>query len=106
MVPGSRRAALHQARDAGAVVAELLVAGHAVDVDDIDDGVLRADPHLVLLHHRHAVLQVQDIRTQSFSLLTLSPQVATPSGCGQVPTSLQSHFHQPINTQLVLCVSV
>lgn len=30
----------HQVCDAGAVVSELLVAGHAVDVDDVDDGVL------------------------------------------------------------------
>lgn len=55
-VPGCP--ALHsQARDAGAVVRELLVAGHAVDVDDVDDGVLCTDPHLVPLCHRHAILE-------------------------------------------------
>lgn len=58
--PGRLLPVLHsQARDAGAVVGELLVAGHAVDIDDVDDRVLRADPHLALLRHHHAVLSGQ-----------------------------------------------
>ena len=28
-----------------------------MDVDDVDDRVLRADPHLALLRHHHAVLR-------------------------------------------------
>lgn len=55
----------HEARDAGAVLGELLVAGHAVDADDVDDGVLGADPHLALRHHRHAVLRGKEPRALS-----------------------------------------
>lgn len=39
------------------MIRELFVAGHAVDVDDVDDGVLGAYPHLAVLRHHHTVLE-------------------------------------------------
>lgn len=70
----------HQARDAGAVVRELLVAGHAVDVDDVDDGVLGADPHLALLHHHHAVLTGarREAEAQGYDPSARGPALAAP----------------------------
>lgn len=39
------------------VLCQLFVAGHAVCVDDVDHGVLGADPHLLLDQSQHTVLQ-------------------------------------------------
>lgn len=38
------------------VFCQLFVAGHAVSVDYVDDGVLRADPNLILDQSQHAGL--------------------------------------------------
>lgn len=38
------------------VLRQLFVAGHAVSVDYVDDGVLRADPNFILDQSQHAVL--------------------------------------------------
>lgn len=57
LVPGLLSILHHQASDGSSVIRELLVARHAVDVDDVDDGVLRAHPHLAVLCHHHAVLK-------------------------------------------------
>lgn len=38
------------------VFSQLLVAGHAVGVDDVDNRILRAHPHLILDQPHHAGL--------------------------------------------------
>lgn len=38
------------------VFSQLFVAGHALSVNDVDYGVLRANPHLLLDQSQHAVL--------------------------------------------------
>lgn len=105
--PGRLQPVLHgQARDAGAVVRELLVAGHAVDVDDVDDRVLRADPHLALLRHHHAVLSAQG--DSSAVRGSCVPRRATAPGDpqAQVPAGLRSHHCHAIHTASLTCASV
>lgn len=90
----------HQVRDAGAVVGELLVAGHAVDADDVDDGVLRADPHLALLHQHHAGLRAPRGPKPVGSRPRRPCPLPTPANSGpplpgdhsQAPASLWSRF--------------
>lgn len=57
LVPGLLPIVHHQASDCCTVVRELFVAGHAVDIDDVDDGVFGAHPHLAVLCHHHTVLK-------------------------------------------------
>lgn len=38
------------------VFRQLFVAGHALSVDDVDDGVLRANPNFTVDQSQHAVL--------------------------------------------------
>lgn len=38
------------------VLSQLFVAGHAVSIYDVDNRVLRANPHLLLVHSQHAIL--------------------------------------------------
>lgn len=45
-----------ESSDFVSVFCQLFVAGHAVSVDYIDDGVLRSDPNLILGQSQHAVL--------------------------------------------------
>lgn len=90
----------HQVRDAGAVVGELLVAGHAVDADDVDDGVLRADPHLALLYQHHAGLRAPRGPKPVGSRPRRPCPLPTPANSGpplpgdhgQAPASLWSRF--------------
>lgn len=105
--PGCLQPVLHgQARDAGAVVGELLVAGHAVDVDDVDDGVLRADPHLALLRHHHAVLSAQG-DSSAVSGSCVPRRAAAPGDPqAQVPAGLRSHHCHAIHTASLTCASV
>lgn len=56
LVPGLPSIVHGQASDWRTVIRELFVAGHAVDVDDVDDRVLGAHPHLAVLRHHHTVL--------------------------------------------------
>lgn len=105
--PGRLHAVLHsQARDAGAVVSELLVAGHAVDVDDVDDRVLRADPHLALLRHHHAVLSGQGDSSAVNGLWVPRRAAAPGNSQAQVPAGLGSHHCHAINTPALMCISV
>lgn len=38
------------------VFRQLFVAGHALSVNDVDDGVLRANPNFILDQSQHAIL--------------------------------------------------
>lgn len=60
-VPGLLSSVHSQASDRRTVIRELFVAGHAVDIDDVDDGVLGAHPHLAVLCHHHTVLTGRDV---------------------------------------------
>lgn len=57
LVPGLLSILHHQASDRSTVIRELFVAGHAVDIDDVDDRVLGAHPYLAVLCHHHTVLK-------------------------------------------------
>lgn len=48
------------------VISQLFIAGHAESVDDVDDRVLRTDPHLLLDQSNHAGLHRRrcDIKSQ------------------------------------------
>ena len=95
-----------QARDAGAVVGELLVAGHAVDIDDVDDRVLRADPHLALLRHHHAVLLGQGDSIAVSGLCVACRAAAPGDPQAQVPAGLRPHHCHAISTSSLMCISV
>lgn len=51
-----------QASDLGPVLSQLPVAHHGHHAYDVDNRVLRAHPHLVLIHSQHAVLQIETQR--------------------------------------------
>lgn len=47
-----------QASDLSPVFGQLSVTHHGHHVDDVDNRILRAHPHLVLIHSQHAVLRI------------------------------------------------